>query len=443
MRLLIPKTFKGGVHPTEYKSLTDKIPIRVAKLPSQVIIPLQQHTGAPCDPLVAKGDKVKVGQKIGDTKAYVSAPIHASLSGTVTNVAKHPHPLGSNVPAIFIESDGEDNWVEGIPQRREYSHRSPEELRAIIREAGLVGLGGAAFPTHVKLNPPAGKKIDLVLLNGAECEPYLTSDHRIMVERPDGVAEGLRLFMKILGTSKAIVGIERNKPDAIAALRKEFRSEPFIEVVEMEVKYPQGSEKQFIQVLTGREVPSGGLPFDVGIVVQNVGTALAAYEAVAFNKPLIERVLTLTGSAIANPSNLLVRIGTPLEVLIEDCGGLVKEAGKVVVGGPMMGLGQYTLSIPVVKGTSGIVILSREESEVLEEGPCIRCGRCLEVCPMRLSPCVMADAVQAKDIDSAEQCHLLDCMECGSCAFVCPAKRHMVQYIKYGKNEIAARRQKK
>jgi electron transport complex protein RnfC len=441
--LLTPKTFKGGIHPAEYKELTNQVPIRAAKIPSRAVIPLQQHTGAPCDALVAKGDKVKVGQKIGDTKAYVSAPIHASISGTVANIGRHAHPLGFDVPAIFIESDGEDDWVEGIPQRREYSNLSPQELRTIIREAGLVGLGGAAFPTHVKLNPPADKKIDLVLLNGAECEPYLTSDHRIMVERPEGVAEGLRLFMKILGVSRAIVGIERNKPDAIAALRREFGSETSIEVVEMEVKYPQGSEKQLIKVLAGREVPSGGLPFEVGVVVQNVGTALAAYEAVAFNKPLLERAITLTGSAIAKPANLLVRIGTPLEALIEECGGLVKEVGKVVVGGPMMGLAQYTLSIPVVKGTSGILILSQEESEALEEGPCIRCGRCLEVCPMRLSPSVMADSVKAKDLKSAEQCHLLDCMECGSCAFVCPAKRHMVQWIKYGKNEIAASRQSK
>ncbi|MFH0871523.1 MAG: electron transport complex subunit RsxC [bacterium] len=443
MRLPILKTFKGGVHPAEYKYLTDQAPIRMAKVPSQVIIPLQQHTGAPCEPLVTKGDKVRVGQKIGDAKAFVSAPVHASISGTVSNIAKHPHPLGQELLAIFIDSDGEDKWVEGIGSIRDYSTRSPQELRDIVREAGIVGMGGAAFPTHVKLTPPSDKKIDLVLLNGAECEPYLTSDHRIMVERPAEVAEGLRLIMKILGVPRAIVGIERNKPDAIAALQREFSTEPSIEVVEMKVKYPQGSEKQLIKVLAHREVPSGGLPFDIGVVVQNVGTALAIYEAIALDKPLVERVITLTGDAIAHPANLLVRIGTPLKDLLDECGGIVGELGKVVVGGPMMGLAQYSLSIPVVKGTSGVLILSEDQAEIVEEGPCIRCGRCLAVCPMRLSPSLMADAVKAKDIASAEACHLLDCMECGSCAFVCPAKRHMVQWIKYGKNEIAAKRQKK
>jgi electron transport complex protein RnfC len=393
--------------------------------------------------LVAKGDKVRAGQKIGDTKAFVSAPVHASISGTVSNIAKHPHPLGQESLAIFIDSDGEDGWMEGIGSRREYSALSPQELRDIIREAGIVGMGGAAFPTHVKLTPPSDKKIDLVLLNGAECEPYLTSDHRIMVERPAEVAEGLRLIMKILGVPRAIVGIERNKPDAIGALQREFSTEPSIEVVEMKVKYPQGSEKQLIKVLAHREVPSGGLPFDIGVVVQNVGTALAIYEAIALDKPLVERVITLSGDAIAHPSNLLVRIGTPLQDLVEECGGMLGEVGKVVVGGPMMGLAQYSLSIPVVKGTSGVLILSEDQAEMVEEGPCIRCGRCLAVCPMRLSPSLMADAVKSKDIDSAEACHLLDCMECGSCAFVCPAKRHMVQWIKYGKNEIAAKRQKK
>ena len=393
--------------------------------------------------MVTKGEKVRVGQKIGEAKAFVSVPIHASVSGTVSNIAKHPHPLGQDLPAIFIDSDGEDNWREGIGSIRDYSTSSPQELREIVREAGIVGMGGAAFPTHVKLTPPADKKIDLVLLNGAECEPYLTSDHRIMVERPREVAEGLRLIMRILGVSRAMVGIERNKPDAIAALKREFSAEPCVEVVEMEVKYPQGSEKQLIKVLADREVPSGGLPFDVGVVVQNVGTALAIYEAIALGKPLVERVITLSGDSIAHPSNLLVRIGTPLKDLVEECGGIVGELGKVVVGGPMMGLAQYSLSIPVIKGTSGVLILSRDQAEMLEEGPCIRCGRCLAVCPMRLSPSLMADAVKAKDIASAEACHLLDCMECGSCAFVCPAKRHMVQWIKYGKNEIAAKRQKK
>jgi len=441
--LPVLKTFRGGIHPAEYKDLTQQAPIRVAKVPSRVIIPLQQHTGAPCEPLVAKGDKARAGQKIGDTKAFVSAPVHASISGTVSNIAKHPHPLGQESLAIFIDSDGEDSWMEGIGSRREYSAFSPQELRDIIREAGIVGMGGAAFPTHVKLTPPSEKKIDLVLLNGAECEPYLTSDHRIMVERPAEVAEGLRLIMKILGVPRAIVGIERNKPDAIAALQREFSTEPSIEVVEMKVKYPQGSEKQLIKVLAHREVPSGGLPFDIGVVVQNVGTALAIYEAIALDKPLVERVITLTGDAIAHPANLLVRIGTPLKDLLDECGGIVGELGKVVVGGPMMGLAQYSLSIPVVKGTSGVLILSEDQAEIVEEGPCIRCGRCLAVCPMRLSPSLMADAVKAKDIASAEACHLLDCMECGSCAFVCPAKRHMVQWIKYGKNEIAAKRQKK
>jgi len=441
--LPVLKTFKGGIHPAEYKDLTQQAPIRVAKVPSRVIIPLQQHTGAPCEPLVAKGDKVRAGQKIGDTKAFVSAPVHASISGTVSNIAKHPHPLGQESLAIFIDSDGEDGWMEGIGSRREYSALSPQELRDIIREAGIVGMGGAAFPTHVKLTPPSDKKIDLVLLNGVECEPYLTSDHRIMVERPAEVAEGLRLIMKILGVPRAIVGIERNKPDAIGALQREFSTEPSIEVVEMKVKYPQGSEKQLIKVLAHREVPSGGLPFDIGVVVQNVGTALAIYEAIALDKPLVERVITLSGDAIAHPSNLLVRIGTPLQDLVEECGGMLGEVGKVVVGGPMMGLAQYSFSIPVVKGTSGVLILSEDQAEMVEEGPCIRCGRCLAVCPMRLSPSLMADAVKSKDIDSAEACHLLDCMECGSCAFVCPAKRHMVQWIKYGKNEIAAKRQKK
>lgn len=436
-------TFKSGIHPAYKKNSTEGSAVCVAKIPQKVVIPLQQHIGAPTKPLVKKGDVVKVGQKIGDSEAFVSAPVHASISGKVKSVAPHWHPAGKMVASITIESDGKDEPFDNNPGKRDYAALSPKEILGIARDAGIVGLGGATFPTHVKLSPPKEKKIDAVILNGAECEPYLTADHRIMLEQPERVIYGLKTIMKSLNVAKGYIGIENNKKDAINAMLKIANNNGVnIEVHGLQVKYPQGAEKMLIKAILNRVVPTGGLPMDVGVVVQNVGTAAALAEAIQDNKPIVQRVVTISGSGIKEPKNLMVRIGTLFSDVVEECGGLNNGARKILMGGPMMGIAQPSLEVPVVKGTSGIVVLSEDEIEAQKTRACIGCGSCVDVCPMLLLPTRISNFSKYNLPDRAEQFGVMDCIECGCCTYVCPSKIHLVQWIRYGKGKILEKRKK-
>ena len=432
------KSFRGGVHPDDRKRYTAAKAIEAAPLPDKVVIPTRQHIGAPCAPVVKVGDLVKKGQVIAETQAFVSSPIHASVSGKVVEIADYPHPLFGTCQSVVIESDGQDEWVEGLPLSRDWETLDAAALKDIIRQAGIVGMGGATFPTHVKLAPPPEKPIDAFILNAAECEPYLTADHRVMLETPERVVTGMRIVMKLLGVSKGFVGIEENKPDAIAAMTEATKGTG-ITVVPLKTKYPQGAEKTLIKVVLGREVPSGGLPMDVGAVVQNVGTMAAVSDAVVKGLPLIERVTTVTGGAIVEPKNLLLRIGMTYAQAIDLCGGFTSPPAKLISGGPMMGLAQCRADVPVIKGTSGILALSAAEVNTGDERPCIRCGRCVEACPMGLVPSMLSILGQRGLYQVAkEEYDLLDCVECGSCVYACPAKRNIVHYVKYLKAQNAA-----
>ena len=433
--------FKGGVHPEYRKELTASLAITAAPAPQKAIIPLQQHIGAPCEPLVGVGDTVKVGQKIGDSEGFVSSPVHASISGKVTAIEPCNHPLGMKVAAVIIESDGLDEWCEFEPPA-DPDLLSPEEIRALIRSAGIVGMGGAAFPAHVKLSPPEGKTIDTVILNGAECEPYLTADHRLMLERSEEVVFGLEVIMRALGAGRGIIGIEDNKADALRVMGQSVEGKSDLSVVPLKTKYPQGAEKMLIQVTTRRSVPSGGLPLDVGVVNHNVGSAVAISEAVRKGRPLIERVITVTGEGIRRPANLMVRLGTPASELIDFCGGLKKETCKVIIGGPMMGLAQPATDLPVIKGTSGIVALTSEDVDLSESGSCIRCARCVQVCPINLVPTFIAQAAEHNLFERAEKLHAADCIECGCCAYICPARIPLTQWIRIAKAEVLARQKR-
>ena len=435
------KTFRGGVHAPDRKEATRGKPIEVLPAPARVVIPLQQHTGAPCEALVKEGDLVSLGQKIGESKSFVSAPVHASIAGKVTAVQALPHPvLPKPVLSVVIEAEAAAaGSPAGWPAAAGgWQALDNEEIKKRIREAGVVGLGGAAFPTHVKLSPSAEKPIDTLILNGVECEPYLTNDHRLMLERGGEILEGARIVQKVLGVRRAYLGIEANKLDAIRHMSK-LAAGTGVEVVGLKVKYPQGAEKQLIRAVLGREVPSGGLPFDVGVVVQNVGTVLAVLEAVASGKPLIERVLTVSGDGVAEPKNLLVRIGTSFAAVLAACGGtLLNGEAKVLMGGPMMGIAQYSLEVPVIKGTSGILVFRRGRQE--KESPCIKCGRCVEVCPMGLMPVRIADYAEKDNFAMCLEYGVKDCIECGACAFVCDTKRPLVHWVKYAKWNLARKK---
>ncbi len=409
------------------------------KVPEKVVIPLQQHIGAPCEPLesIEVGTEVKKGQKIADSSGFVSAPIHASISGKVTAIGPYNHPLGRPVEAITIESDGEDKWDDNIRAPERFDKLSAEEIREIVREAGIVGLGGATFPAHVKLSPPEGKKIDIVVINGAECEPYLTADDRVMVEQPEKIVFGLKMMIKALGADKGVIGIEDNKADAIKLMEEAVADEADLTVAKLHTKYPQGAEKMLIKVTTGREVPSGGLPLDVGVVNHNVGTAIAITDAVREGKPLIERVVTVTGAGINSPANLMIRVGTLVSEALEHCGGLKENTQKLIIGGPMMGLAQPNPDIPVIKGTSGILALTEQDVHLAESSPCIRCAKCVDGCPVQLMPTAIAQAAEHDMFQKAEKLHAMDCFECGCCAYVCPSKIPLTQWIRIAKAEIA------
>lgn len=437
-------TFKGGVNVPHYKELTEKLNLEKALEPEIVKIPLHQHTGAPCEPLVKIGDRVKIGEKIGQSEAFVSAPVHSSVSGTVKDITKMAIPTGLTVDCVVIESDGLGEVHESVKPRGSLEDLSSKEIIGIIKEAGITGMGGAGFPAHVKFSPPADKKIDTILINGAECEPYLTTDHRLMVEEPEKIVFGLKIIMKAVGVDNGVIGVENNKPDAIKALREASKGEKNIRVVSLKVKYPQGDEKRLINAILGREVPSGGLPMDVGAVVSNISTTRAIAEAITEGKPLYERVVTITGNGINEPKILIAKIGTPFKDLIEQCGGFKEGSpGKVIMGGPMMGLSQYTIDVPIIKGSGGILVLTKEETEPDPMQPCIRCGKCLQVCPVKLQPLHLSNYSLKGMFDKAEKLHALDCVECGACSYICPAKRPLVESIRMAKREIIAKRKQK
>ncbi|MBI5236176.1 MAG: electron transport complex subunit RsxC [Deltaproteobacteria bacterium] len=427
------KTFAKGIHPEYHKDAASSR-IEKAALPKTVIIPLSQHAGAPCAPLVKKGDVVVEGQKIGDASAFVSSPVHASISGKVKDIELAEHPAGVRGMAIIIEGDGvvKDWTAKGAPV--DPSTLAPEAIREVIREAGIVGMGGAGFPTSVKLAPPKGRAIDTVLLNGCECEPYLTADHRIMVEQAEKVVWGLRCIMKAVGAGAGLIGIEENKPDAIEAIKKAVGSAMNIKTVILEAKYPQGAEKMLIKAALNRKVPVGKLPLDVGVVVNNVGTAVAVFEAVNLGKPLIERVVTISGEAVREPKNLMVRVGATFEDVLAQCGS-IKGNGDVRVlnGGPMMGIAQSTLTVPVIKGTSGITALPVKDARPLKYSPCIKCAACVEGCPMSLMPYRLGEYGRAMRVDDFNSWAGMSCIECGCCSYVCPAKRPLVQWIRIAK----------
>jgi electron transport complex protein RnfC len=428
----ITKTFKGGIHPPDHKALTSSQAIETLPLPARVVIPLQQHIGRISEAIVQVGDRVLRGQPVSKPSGPVSVSSHASISGIVKAIESFPHPLGQVVPAVVIETDGLDEPYINYEYDSKYMSLSAEEMKNRIADAGITGMGGATFPTHVKLLPPKDKPIDTVILNGAECEPYLTSDHRLMLESPEDILKGLRIIMKVLGVKRGFIAIENNKPDAIATFTKLLTNDPEISVSALKVKYPQGAEKQLIYAATKRRVPAGKLPMEVGCVVQNVGTAKAIYDAVAYQKPLIERVVTVTG-AVQIPKNLLVRIGTPVKELIDYCGGFSETPGKVIMGGPMMGIAQFTLDVPIIKGSSGVVVLSRDEVKETLPQECISCARCVDVCPMNLMPTLIVSYVENGRWDLAKEAGIMNCMECGSCAFVCAAGRNVMHLMRFGK----------
>jgi len=430
-------TFKKGIHPSDYKELTNKKPVEALPLPEDVYIPVQQHIGAPAEPLVKRGEEVKTGQIIARSDQYVSGTIHASVTGKVKAVGEFLHPLGAKALMVHIRRTGKDDWeLLDIPD--DWKTAPLDRLNALIREAGIVGLGGAAFPTHVKLQPPAEKTVDSFILNGAECEPYLTADHRIMVERTERILTGMQIIMKILGVQNGYIGIEDNKPDAIRALRQVVREKDLgYTVMPLETKYPQGAEKMLIHSVLGRKVPTGGLPMDVGVVVNNVGTALAVAEAITEGKPLIQRVVTVTGDGIREPKNVRARIGTPFGNLIEFAGGLKDETVQVFMGGPMMGHAQYDLSVPVVKASGGIICSGEKRVQRFESYPCIQCGACVRACPMNLVPTRLAKLAEMKHLDALDAWGVVNCIECGSCAFVCPSHIPLVQWIRVGKFRLS------
>jgi Na+-translocating ferredoxin:NAD+ oxidoreductase subunit C len=433
-------TFRGGIHPREDKEATEHKPVEVLPLPARVLIPLSQHAGAPSKAVVEKGSPVKTGTPVGAPGGRISSATHASVSGTVADVVDLPHPLtGRRGPTVIIDSDGTDTLDDAIGER-DYSGFTAEQIVEALRLSGVVGMGGAAFPTYFKLTPPKEKPIDTLLVNGCECEPFLTADHRLMIEQPAEVVEGVTIMSKVLSVKNVIIVIEDNKPDAVKTMTAAAASAGF-KVRKLKTKYPQGAEKQLIKATVRREVPSGGLPMDVGCVVQNVGTALAVRDALRFNRPLYERVTTVTGPGIREPKNLRVRIGTPVRTLIDFCGGYATEVGKLIMGGPMMGIAVSSDDIPVLKGTSGVLVLDRAAT-VFDEHDCIRCGRCIRACPMGLAPQRLNNLIRRGQLEAAKTEHVKDCIECGCCAYACPAKIRLVHQFKYAKFEIAVMERK-
>ncbi len=445
--LSVVKSFKGGIKPPEHKDTTENIPIRDFMDPEgDMVFLMQQHLGAPCRPVVKVGDRVLRHQLIGEPGGFVSAPVYSSVSGTVKDIRPMLHPNGSMVDAVIIENDHLYEALQGPYQPADYQSLEAEEIRARIRYAGIVGMGGAGFPTFIKLTPPDDKKIEYVLINGSECEPYLTSDYRVMLEDTERLVVGGAIVRKLFPGSVCCFCIENNKPKAIdrvnECIGKLFPGDEDFRIVQLMTKYPQGSEKMIISAAAGREVPSGGLPADVGCIVINIDTVIAIYRAVVQARPLQRRIVTVSGTMVKNPGNYRVRIGTSLRELVEYA-GITEEPAKIIAGGPMMGLSVSTLDIPVIKTSSSVVLLTEKEASHAEESPCIRCGKCVEACPMHLQPYRLADLAERREFDLFEKEFGCECIECGSCSFICPAKRHLTQSIKLGRKTGLANRKKR
>lgn len=432
----------GGVHPAYCKDVVKDKAIEEMPIPPILRVSMAQHLGAPAIPAVKKGDAVQCGQVIGQAAGFISAAVHAPTSGTVKTIEDEPTAMGMRSASIAIEPDGEDSRiaVDALPG---WDEAGPKDLVDRVADAGIAGMGGAGFPTHVKLSPPPSKPIDTLIINGAECEPYLTADHRLMLEHPEQIWTGARIIRKILGAGKVRLAIEDNKPDAITAMEKAMSgADGDVEIVVLKTEYPQGAEKQQIYGITGREVPSGGLPMDVGCLVENVGTVMAVWDAIVNGQPLTERVTTVTGSPVSNPKNVRARLGTPYSDLLDFCGGMAGAAAKAVSGGPMMGLAQPGLETTTTKTTSGLLFLALNEVDCYESMPCISCGRCVAACPMRLMPSELSQMLEAEDFEAAAELNVMDCIECGCCSFSCPAHRPLVQHLKSGKAWVTLQKRK-
>jgi electron transport complex protein RnfC len=441
------RRFHGGLHLPPNKHQSTRLPIAPAPVPKRLILPLQQHIGEPAEVLVQVGERVRKGQVIARASGYVSVPVHASSSGTVTEIGDHPvlHPSGLSAPCVVIDTDGKDEWTELPEPTPDYTALDPSALRNRVRDAGIVGLGGAGFPSFIKLNPGAGKAVDTLVLNGAECEPYISCDDMLMRERPEQVIRGAQIMRHALHAARCLIGIEDNKPEACAALRQALEQidDPLIDVVVVPTIYPTGGEKQLIRILTGKEVPSNGLPLDIGVVCHNVATAATVYAALHEAKPLISRVVTVTGGGVAEPRNLEVRIGTPVRELIEYCGGYT-DVKRLVLGGPMMGFTLLSDEVPITKtGNCVLAATAQESPEPPPPMPCIRCGSCAEVCPAQLLPQQLYWHSRSKEFDKVQDYHLFDCIECGCCAYVCPSHIPLVQYYRFAKTEIWAQEREK
>ncbi len=426
------KSFRGGIKPGHNKETSELKTVKMP-LPTKVVIPMLQHIGAPCTPLVQKGDKVFVGQKIGDSEKMIAAPIHSSVSGTVTGIKPILYSNGIEVMAVEIEPDGLQKVHESVVKPL---LTDKDSILRCIRESGLVGLGGAGFPTSVKLSPPPGKVLDILVINGAECEPYITSDYREMLENPKGIIEGTKKVMEITGITKAFIGIESNKPEAIAKISSLISERDNIEVMRLNTRYPQGGEKQLIYTLTGRKVPTGKLPSDVGVLAQNVATVSFLANYLNTGMPLIKKKVTVDGSAVAKPMNVEVLIGTPLKEVFDFCGGFCEEPRKIIMGGPMMGVAQYSLDNSVLKQTNALLALNEVEAVEPKESVCIRCGKCVFVCPMSLMPIYINAHVMKGNFEETLKYHVNDCIECGCCSYICPASRHLAQSMRYAKAEL-------
>lgn len=436
-------TFKGGIHPYEGKELSENKPVKVLTSKGEMVFPMAQHIGAPAKPLVAKGDRVLVGQKIGEAGGFISANVICSVSGTVKAVEPRLMVNGSMVTSVIVENDGLDEKIEHFGEDRDYTKLSKDEIRNIVKEAGIVGLGGAGFPTNVKLSPKDDSKIDYILVNGAECEPYLTSDYRMMLEEPESIVGGLKVILSLFDHAKGVIGIENNKPEGIKKLQELVKDEPRIEVCPLLTKYPQGGERSLIYAITGRKVNSSMLPADAGCIVDNIDTVIAIYNAVCKQTPLIRKIITVTGDAIVNPQNFSVRLGTNYQELLEAAGGFKADPEKVISGGPMMGMSLFSLDLPVTKTSSALTCFTKDMVAAQEPTPCIRCGRCVSACPSHIVPPIMMQAALRGDCDAFEKVNGMECMECGSCTYVCPAKRPLTQAFKDMRKQVAANRRKK